>query len=196
MSVEEWSALKKLFKKEEKKAFQTLYDQLWSRLYSVAYNYVRDKATAQEIVQDVFVNLWVKRSRLEFVNDITAYVMRAVKYQIYDYFDKKAVIDRYIQKISQNENEQVVGPDHQMEFDETFNRISQEIGKLPDTTQRIFRLSRFDQFSNEEIASQLHISVKTVEYHITQSLKHLRAQLGYIVSIGGPLSVLLGFPFA
>lgn len=181
MTQEEWTFVKTGLKKNDDKAFETLYNHLWEKLYAVSFNYVRDKAIAQEIVQDVFVSLWVKRLRLDTVNDIDAFAMRSVQNRIYDHFDKKAVEERYIAKVSQSSKKLVNTTQHQIEYEETFNLITTEIDKLPDTTKKIFRLSRFDRFTNEEIASSLQLSVKSVEYHITQALKHLRLRLGYIL---------------
>jgi RNA polymerase sigma-70 factor (ECF subfamily) len=183
MRNEEWTAVKKQLVDNDRKAFEVIYNHLWSRLYAFAYNIVRDKGTAQEIVQEVFVRLWIKRQKLQEVDDIVAYTMRSVRFQIYDYFDKRAVIERYVSTASQIKMTLTNPVEKQIEHDETYLLISREIEKLPETTKRIFRLSRFDQFTNEEIASKLHVSVKTVEYHITQSLKHLRIRLASILKI-------------
>lgn len=181
MTQEEWTSVKTGLKKNDEKVFESMYNHLWGRLYAVSFNYLRDKAIAQEIVQDVFVSLWVKRDRLDTVRDINAFTMRAVQNRVYDYFDKKAVEERYILTVSQSTKKLVNSTQHQIEYDETFNLITEEIEKLPATTKRVFRLSRFDRFTNEEIASNLQLSVKSVEYHITQALKYLRLRLGYIL---------------
>lgn len=190
MRPEDWTQVKKDMAKDDKKAFARIYEELWSGLYSVAYNYLRERATAEEIVQEVFVNLWIKRERLQNVDNINAFAMRAMQFQIYDYFDRKAVVDRYLKSKSANQN---VTPDtshHQIEHDETLTLITKEIDNLPALTKQIFRLSRFNQYSNEEIAVHLDVSVKTVEYHITQSLKHLRRRLGFILSIPFSMSLV------
>lgn len=190
MRPEDWTQIKKEMAKDDKKAFARIYEDLWSSLYSVAYNYLRERATAEEMVQEVFVNLWIKRQHLQTVDNISAFAMRALQFQIYDYFDRKAVVDRYIESKAAS---QKVTPDtshHQIEYDETLTLITQEIDNLPSLTQKIFRLSRFSQYSNEEIANHLDVSVKTVEYHITQSLKHLRRRLGFILLIHSSISLV------
>ncbi len=96
MRPEDWTQIKKEMAKDDKKAFARIYEDLWSSLYSVAYNYLRERATAEEMVQEVFVNLWIKRQHLQTVDNISAFAMRALQFQIYDYFDRKAVVARYI----------------------------------------------------------------------------------------------------
>ncbi len=189
MSQNDWIEIRGLLSKHPEKGFECLYNQLWEKLLSVAFNYVRDKATAQEIVQDVFVALWLKRERLASVDNITPFAMRAIQNRIYDHFDRQAVQERYILRVSKTDNKTANSTQHQLDYEETFTLIDTEIDRLPDTTKKIFRLSRFDRFTNEEIASSLHVSVKAVEYHITQALKHLRLKLKYV---GVILIMLLG----
>jgi RNA polymerase sigma-70 factor (family 1) len=183
MTPNEWSVIKRAVTTGDEVAFAQLYDHLWSKLYSAAYNYVRDKATAQEIVQEVFVSLWVKRDDLDHVKDITGFAMNSVKFKIYDHFDKKAVVEKYAEKTIRNSASSAEDTLQQIEYEETERIIKSEIDNLPATTGKIFRLSRFQQLTNEEIAKTMKLSVKAVEYHITQSLKQLRLRIGNLLSL-------------
>lgn len=189
MTPAEWTDVKESLAKGDQAVFERLYSSLWSKLYSAAFNYVRNKETAQEIVQETFIRLWNKRNRLVSVNDIGAFSMRSLQFLIYDHFDKKKIEQRFLKVASQNYPWHVDDAHQQVELEETFNLLNTEIEKLPDTTRTIFRLSRFDHFSNEEIAKTLRLSVKAVEYHITRSLKHLRLRLGHFLSISVALTV-------
>ena len=157
MAPEEWFYIKSELKIDPEKGFEKLYNRLWEKMYSVSYNYVRDKAAAQEIVQDVFVSLWTKRDRLAEVNDILAFTMRAVQNRVYDHFDKQDVQQRYAMHVSKSDNPARETTQQQIEFNETFSIIDKEINSLPETTKTIFRLSRFHSFSNEEIAIKLQV---------------------------------------
>lgn len=163
------------------KEFERIYNSLWSKLYSVAYNYFRDKTTAQEIIQEVFVNLWLKRDTIGEVLDIEAYLYRSVKNKIYDQFDKIASQEKLQRSFSLTLHEQTESTKEEVEYSETLDIINNEIERLPNTTKQIFRLSRFDRYSNDEIAGQLHLSGKAVEYHITRALKRLRLRLNQII---------------
>lgn len=179
MTREDWTNLRDRLNANPVKVFECLYNEMWDKLFSVSYNYVRDRAVAQEIVQDVFVALWVKRRTLQSVSDIHAFTMRAVRNRIYDHYDKQVVQQRYTLRITQSESTPTNQTLEQVEYDETLGLIDQALDKLPDTTRKIFRMSRFEKFSNEQIASKQELSVKAVEYHITQALKHLRVALKY-----------------
>jgi RNA polymerase sigma-70 factor (family 1) len=184
MTSEAWILLRKLVVKGNAPAFEQVYNALWGRLYSAAYNYVRDTAAAQEIVQEVFVKLWLKRGDLKEVNDIQAFAIRAVQFRIYDFFDKRKVETKYAQLVIERGETMINNTHHLAEYNETLQVIQQEISGLPDTTRSVFRLSRFEQLSNEEISTRLKISIKTVEYHITKSLKRLRMKLGNFLLVG------------
>jgi RNA polymerase sigma-70 factor (family 1) len=161
--------------------FEEIYDFFWGKLYSLAYNYFRDKTTAQELVQDVFVNLWMKRSELGTVHDLSAYLFRSMKNKIYDQFDTISSRERLIKNATQQFTEENYATEETLAYEETLALLNQEIAKLPSTTQTIFRLSRFDRYTNEEIATRLHVSAKAVEYHITLALKKLRPRLSHVI---------------
>ncbi|HTF20642.1 MAG TPA: RNA polymerase sigma-70 factor [Chryseolinea sp.] len=191
MTTDEWKLIREAIVQGDEWAFGKLYNGLWSRLYAVAFNYVRDKATAQEIVQEVFIKLWLRREELGNVLDIHAFALQSTKFRIYDHFDKQAVQEKYV-AYSLKHGESQVNDAHQLaEFNETRSRIERELACLPETTQRVFRLSRQEQFSNKEIASNMKLSVKAVEYHITQSLKHLRLKLGNLLVLFATLAAHL-----
>ena len=118
---------------------------------------------------------------LDEIRDIDAYLYRSVKNKIYDQFDKIASQEKLQKQISHQFKEEVDSTKEEVEYAETLERINHEIDCLPDTTKTIFRLSRFDRYSNEEIAGQLHLSGKAVEYHITRALKQLRLRLNQIL---------------
>lgn len=159
------------------KDFERIYNSLWSRLYSVAYSYVRDVTTAKEITQDVFVNFWLKRESLPVIENLEFYLLRSVKNKIYDQFDKIASQEKLEKSIALQMTEATNNTQEDFVYAETLEIVNQEIDQLPVTTKTIFKLSRFDRFSNAEIAGQLHLSGKAVEYHITKALKKLRLRL-------------------
>lgn len=157
--------------------FENIYKLFWERLYGLAYNYFRDKTTAQELVQDVFVKLWLKRDELGHVKDMEAYLFKCMKNRIYDQYDKIASQQKLKDHSLENFNEETHPVEEGIAFQETLTLINEELDKLPVTTRTIFRLSKFDRYTNDEIATKMQLSAKAVEYHITQALKKLRIRL-------------------
>lgn len=159
------------------KEFERIYNALWSKLYNIAYSYFKDRTTAQELTQDVFVNLWVKRDSLLPIQDLEAYLLRSVKNRIYNQFDKIHSREHLEQNIIPITAKQTQNTEEQVDYIDTLESVNHEIDQLPVMTKTVFRLSRFDQYTNNEIADRLQLSGKTVEYHITRALKKLRLRL-------------------
>lgn len=167
----------------DKNAFRQLYQHYWSSLYSAAYNHVRSREVAEDMVQDLFATLWLKREQLTVHTSLRGYLHTAMRHQIYDYIDKQTVRQRVHQDIStQNEGishttEQMVG------YDDLQTHLTDAVGQLPQPAQTIFRLSRYEYLSTQAIAEQLNLSPKMVEYHLTRALKLLRGQLKELITI-------------
>jgi RNA polymerase sigma-70 factor (ECF subfamily) len=165
---------------EEK--FAEIYQAFWKKLYGVAYNLLRDKTLAQEVVQDVFVKLWVNKEKITQVENAEAYLSKALRNKIYDHFDSDQCRKKHHQLALENFSEECEAVDDAMVFDEGMHVINEELKKMPATTRAIFRMSRFHKFTNDEIAAKTALSSKAVEYHITQAIKKLRTRLAIFLS--------------
>ncbi|HEX6225501.1 MAG TPA: RNA polymerase sigma-70 factor [Chryseolinea sp.] len=159
------------------KEFERIYNSLWSKLYGIAYSYFRDRITAQEVTQDVFVNLWLKRDSLSPIQDLEAYLLRSVKNRIYNQFEKIHAKEKLEKSIIPTMTVQTENTEEAVVYSDTLEVVNHEIDQLPAMTKTVFRLSRFDRYTNNEIADRLQLSGKAVEYHITRALKRLRLRL-------------------
>jgi RNA polymerase sigma-70 factor (family 1) len=154
-------------------AFDEIYERYWEKLLRMAIFKTNHKETAEEIVQELFASLWEKRRNV-VINNLENYLFVALKYLIINYLKAKIkdtnLIDSEGLEIASNLHESMTAEALQ-------SAIKKAVSLLPDKTQIIFHLSRFEEKSHKEIASELDISEKSVEYHITQALKFLRLQL-------------------
>ena len=155
-------------------AFEELYNRYWSKLYSAAYNRVRSREVAEEIVQDFFTSVWTNKAKLEIKGSFTAYTYTAIRNLIFKYFQKQYHARQY-------ENSQALhsaGSDDSTEqliyLNDLKRALDRQVADLPPKCQGVFNLSRREFKSNKEIASLLEISEKTVENHMTKALKILR----------------------
>ncbi len=162
--------------------FQQIYQALWKKLYAIGYNHLRDKTLAQELVQDVFVKMWLNRTKLKQVDDVEAYLATALRNKVYDYFDSVACRRRHIRNAFRDFSEERYTVDDTMVFNEGLSVVVEELKKMPRKTQKVFRLSRFSKYSNEEIATKMRLSGKSVEYHLSQAVKKLRVRLAIFLS--------------
>jgi len=157
-------------------AFRALYDLHFDTLYGTAYNIVREHSDAKDIIQDIFVWFWENREQWNLTS-CKGYLLTAVKFKTASYFRANKSKEDFYKKMEIRQPA-VVDESMELEVRQLRQLIEQITSELPARCQEIFRLSRFDQLSNKEIAVQLHISEKTVEAQITIALKKLREKLG------------------
>ncbi len=173
-----------LIKEGNKEAFRHLFDLYYHRLLLYAKSYVEDPIEAEDIVQELFFNLWEKREELEILTSLSSYLFRAVHNRCLQYLRHRKVAAEYElrHQLKMKEAEMLYSSSSDFTFTEVqFNemqRIFDQAKKaLPDKTQEIFTLSRDASKTNKEIAGLLNIEVKTVEYHITKALKTFHSAL-------------------
>ena len=167
------NVLLKLLKISDELAYKEIYLRYWRRLYRSAVSKTNSKEVAEDIVQSVFTDLWDRRESHQ-INSIAAYLETAVKYQIINYI--KSAISKRTQyaAFSELQKAEENSVDLPLLVQELNTAIDKAISQLPQKTQTIFRLSRFEKQSNKDISRIMDLSEKAVEYHITQSLKSLR----------------------
>lgn len=172
-------------------AFKEIYQRYWKRLFFAALNKLNNKQIAEDTVQTVFTTLWEKREN-HSIQNLSAYLDTAVKYQVINYIKSTITKKIHLSTIGERQATEEDSTELTLLVHELNTAIDKAISQLPQKTQTIFKLSRFEQHSNKEISSMMHLSEKAVEYHITQSLKNLRLNLKEFIFIDG---ILLFFIF-
>jgi len=132
--------------------------------------YCGDTQAAQDIVQQIFTNLWERGVNFETIDSVEAYLMRSVRNKVITDQSKRKVTTDLSEETSQTN----FGAVEQLEARETKQRLDSLISRLPEKRQIIFKMSRFDQMTYKQIAGSLDISIKTVENQMIAALKFLR----------------------
>lgn len=166
----------RLLKADDETAFREIYTRHWKPLFTSAYYRIGSKDIATELVQNLFLHLWDKRKSLSIVN-IEHYLQKAIKNRVINYFESMLIQRKYQQHIRETSREQSTDTEATIQYNDLYQAFEKALEQLPPKTRDVFRLSRFEHLSVKEIAQQLNISEKTVEYHITSSLKTLRINL-------------------
>jgi RNA polymerase sigma-70 factor (ECF subfamily) len=171
-----------------KQAFRQVYDDYYEMLLYVANQYLKDRDEAKEAVQDAFVKLWVHREGIKPDFNIKNYLYTIVKNNSLNIIKKQEFIYRSHEDIRWMEMHyhyeamSRLGFDS-IEFKELQQMVEEAINHLPEHCRNVFRLSRISQLKNKEIASQLGVSEKTVEAHMTKAIKLLKKELGGYLSL-------------
>lgn len=164
-------------KEGDKKIFEEIYRLYYSPLCFYCMRYVGDIEESKEIVQGLFLKIWIKRNDLEINTSVKSYLYRAVQNYALNYLQQQKIKQKYVINkehfpVHQSENGQL-----KLEEEELKKVIKGAILSLPEKRRKIFELSRFEDMKYNQIAEHLDISVKTVEAQMSKSLSFLRIVL-------------------
>ena len=185
------NALWQLVKMEaDSTAFAELHARFSAKLYALAYRKTGDSDASEDLVQDLFVTLWVQRETISIDKSVNVYLFSALKNRIISYLRKQILrksvsLDEVYSEVLVSQSANVVQDWIQVrEVQEVYLR---ELKNLPEKSREVFELSR-SGLANKEIAEQLGLAEKTIEFHISKCLRILKVKLLYVVGI---LSTLL-----
>ncbi|MDD4590676.1 MAG: RNA polymerase sigma-70 factor [Parabacteroides sp.] len=157
--------------------FEHLYKTNAPRLIFYAEKYV-DSDTAEDLVQDIFIKIWEKRTFLFFNGGLTTYLYRSVQHACLDCLKREDIKESYIESvIKQLKIEEIYfndDPKSLFNKDERLQMIYHEVEKLPERCRDIFTMSYMEERKTPEIAKLLNISQRTVEAQLYKALKTLR----------------------
>jgi RNA polymerase sigma-70 factor (family 1) len=156
----------------DRRAFTVLFNSHYKSLSGYVYKLTESLEVAEEIVQDVFVKIWLKRETLESINNFSNYIFILSKNQTLNYLRQKAN-DQIRLKEWENEYEQAVKDD--LDQTEAFCLLIDEaINELPMQQKKIYQFSRGEKLKYEEIATELNISSETVKKHMYLASKAIK----------------------
>ena len=158
----------------DKLSFERIYRQHWSSLYSYAFNVLREKELCEDIVQEVFIDLWRRRQDVQ-ISDLRSYLRQSVKYQIFNHFRESRYKKQLLMELDLVHTE--CGIDESFEAQELEAQIKDAISQLPKRRRIVFDMRRHEGLSNKEISEKLDISLQTVKNQISESLRSIRKSL-------------------
>lgn len=169
-------ALLNLIAAGDEAAFKELHDLYWNDVFSLALAFTKSPQAAEDLVQELFIKLWMKRDALGHVDNFRAFFRIMVRNHLISALRKTKKQEKDLQafiKVANPVEPHLITP----EVNEATRLISAIIANLPHRQQQIFRLSREEGLSHDEIASTLNVSKKTVSNTITIILGLIRKQL-------------------
>lgn len=164
-------------KSNDKIVFDYIFNHYYSGLCTYSLRYIPDKAVVEDLVQDLFVSLWIRSGQLTIDTSLRSYLFISAKNRCLDYLKHNKVREKFNLRSLANPEE----PD-----DTNYNRYVElelraafqaALEKLPPRCREIFELSRFGGLKNQEIAEKLTISRRTTENQISLAMKLLRTEL-------------------
>lgn len=155
------------------KSFEKLFERYYDRYFSFACALLHDADAAEDVLQNVFLKLWIGHDRLDENRSIENYLLVSVRNEIFDYLRLK-----YNQTVVRGETPEKEDAsadiEEEMFWSETSDRMDKIIKNMPPQRQRIFMMSRYENMASKDIADALGLSVRTVERHIYLALQDLK----------------------
>ncbi|MDD4991418.1 MAG: RNA polymerase sigma-70 factor [Paludibacter sp.] len=164
-------------------AFGQLFDSSYEALCRYAYSILKDMNEAEDVVQKTFCKLWDQRETLNIQSSISSYLYRIVHNDCINTIQQTTRHQEhnlsYLSAMNSTGNSTL----EHIESSDLQKAIDNALAGLPPQCRRVFEMSRIEQLSYAEIATQLNISTNTVENHISKALKLLRVELKDFLSI-------------
>ena len=161
-------------KRDDYSSYNQLFMRYYSRLCAYVFNLTHNYNASEDVVQELFIRLWINRQKLDIHENISGYLYRSSKNATLNFYRAeknrlKSIRNMPIQEW-QTDEDQI----EQIEFSVALNKC---IGQLPERSRDVFMKSRLDGMKQQEISDELGISVKTIKNQIWKSLQFLKACL-------------------
>lgn len=173
---------KQIARFDDQAAYKELFILFYHPLLQFADSIIRSREQAEEIVSDVFMNVWEKRKRIETITNLRVYLYVAIKNTALNYVSKEHRTNGHhadIDQLAVNLKSIYFNPEQLLITAEMIHRIREVINGLPPRCRIIFKLVKEDELRYKEVAEILSISVKTVENQITIALKKIGSAINF-----------------
>lgn len=194
VDVDDQSLLQRL-RNGDANAFQYLFERYWKPLYTALLKRICDEADAQDVLQDLFVSLWVRRQQLPLQIDWEDYFYAALRNRAINYFQADQVRINYANTVLRQVQTQMADTaDSDLLTDDLQGIIAQATDRMPHRVKEVFLLSYSDGREPREIAEQLSLSLQTVKNYLAEAKAILRQFLAHYPAELFIWLMLPGFP--
>lgn len=178
MNSEEYIVLKRL-RDGDVEALDVLYLHYAPKVRDFVFRLVRDMQEAEDITHDIFLRIWEQRQTVGNVLSFKNYLFRMTRNAVFNAFKHRRVEQSYQAQTLARDLGEIAPekPDERVSTEDLMQLIDLAVSNMPEQRRKVFCMSRYDHKSYNEIARELNISPKTVQYHISGALAELRKLL-------------------
>lgn len=158
-------------------SFRLLFDQYRNKIFSIARKITGLESAAEDVVQEVFIKLWLNKEKLSEVENFNAYLNTITRNHIFNNLRKVAYEQTFLEDLIKQQSAPTEDISDPVLYNELQNLVHKAIQQLPPQQKRVFQLSRNEGLKHAEIASNLNISQSTVKHHMVEALRSIRTFL-------------------
>ena len=165
-------------KEGSKDAYQLLFNRYAPRIFAFAMSYLKRREDAEELLQELFLKIWEIRATLDDSKNIKSLLYKICINLIYDLIRRKNIEQAYLAFAGQNDHSNADSTWHEVIYQDMQNHLNKLVETMPDQRRLIFRLSKEEGLTNDEIAIRLQLSKRTVENQLYRAISFLRERIG------------------
>jgi RNA polymerase sigma-70 factor (family 1) len=170
-----------LLRQDDREAFDMMYERHWQSLYLSANRLLKSRTQAEDIVQDLFINLWQKRGEYQIEN-LPAYLRKALRSRVFNYLKRDQAKNSFYEPF-EDMQQASFSADQLVRDKEFLKLIAAYVDTLPSKRREIFLLKYRDHMNTSEIADHLGVSMKTVQNQLNRALSGLKDVLAALLLI-------------
>jgi RNA polymerase sigma-70 factor (ECF subfamily) len=159
-------------------AFDVLYKKYSKKVFKFGYSILKSTEESENLIQDVFLNLWENRHKVENDSSIKSYVFTITYNSAISVLRKKAREEKFIEYLKSLQELHEEPANAEIEYNELSDKLDRIINKLPKRQREVYHLHKIEGLSYKQIAERLGISVNTIENHMAGALRTIRNNLG------------------
>ena len=188
--IDKDNELQEQLKAGSEQAFAMLFDKFRGTVYGVAFKFLKSSVLAEEIVQDVFLKVWMKRSEMGAVRDFKAYLFIMTRNFIFDRIKKMSYENAMAAELK-NEPSHIDDTEYLVRSHECQQLLQQATELLPPQQKQVYYMAKEEGMSHEKIAGIMNLSKLTVKAHMAKALQNIRKYLDAYLKNSLPLLPLL-----
>jgi RNA polymerase sigma factor (sigma-70 family) len=177
------SELLPLLSKGDEKAFTEIYNRYWEKLLYLGSIKLRSLAVAEELVQDIFLDLWNRRAQLNITGSLENYLAVSMKYKVINAQVRLMRTQKHLTETGSATHLHRNTTEEWVQFQELQQRLSALVSKLPERCRITYELKNDVGLSQKQIADRLNISEKAVEANLARAMKALRSAINQLFSL-------------
>jgi RNA polymerase sigma-70 factor (ECF subfamily) len=170
------SELIKRLNKDDHESFRKLFERYSKPLFQFSFKYLKSKEAAEDIVQEVFLKIWDKRKEIKSDTSFKSYLFTIVLNAIRKNFNNLSKLNDLKHNILIESSDNITSISESDEYAFLLKQMEDLISEMPEKRREVFIKKKIEEKSLKEIAEELDITTKTVEYHITEAMKFLKKE--------------------
>jgi RNA polymerase sigma-70 factor (ECF subfamily) len=166
----------------DERAFRKVFDEHWQNIYGVALMLTKNADLAEDMVQEIFLKIWMKREQLPTIDNFKAFLFVVARNHVFSELRKKSNEIPFTEQLIEYFQETRNNPEKQLLQKESFAMVQQAVDSLPQQQRMVYQLSRDGGLTRDEIADKLGISPNTVRNHMAKAMETIRQYLQHNAS--------------